>query len=515
MGFTAPGVYTIETNFSTYAQQLSTAIFGLVTTASKGLMNELTLITDVNALASTFGPPAYPHYGLYAAEEYLKAGNQCWIVRVGTYYAYATCPVLKDVAGTTNALAVSAQTYGSWSNGITITVVNGYSAGTYKLVVLYNGAVVETFDRLLVGTANASSQNFAETRINGISKYITVSSSPPAVPGTATTLALVSGVPFTGGQDGAPADDGDIVGVVGNPPTILPTGLQCFLKPNVVNVNILAVPGVYDSSVVTSLISLVETRQDCMAIIDPPDMLSVQDMGNWHNGVYPTGSVAGVSPYLSAAITSSYAATYYPYLQVFDAWNNQNIWLPPRGHVAMVIANNDNVAYPWSAAAGINRALLSDVIATRNPYIDTGDVEYLYGNGNAVNPILSTGNGVYIDGQRTLQRVPTALDRINVRRLLLYLRKVIATSTLYLIDEPDDPVTWARFINLVEPVLAGVMSARGVYAYQIICDATTNTPLYQNQNQMRAKILIQPTKTAETIVVEFVLLPTGASFTGV
>jgi len=197
---------------------------------------------------------------------------------------------------------------------------------------------------------------------------------------------------------------------------------------------------------------------------------------------------------------------------VYDGFNDAEAWVPPSGHIASVIAFTDHVADPWWAPAGLSRASLRDVLEVEQSATQ-GERDFMYAGGNAVNPIIAMPvHGTVVWGQRTLQRATTALDRINVRRMMLYLRKVVATAVVNLVFEPHDEFTWRQFVRLVEPVCDRIKRARGLYDFRVICDSTTNTPDMIKRNEMGAKILLQPTKTAEIITMEFVLLPTGARF---
>jgi hypothetical protein len=501
MTVVSPGVYAVERDFSLYAPALATSIFGIVTTASKGPVNELTFVTDEGTLVGLFGLPSVSHMGLYAAQRYLRRGRQLWVVRVATYDREADPLVVKDGTGAVDTLSFSPNSSGSWANTISITISAGMVAGTHKVVIRDGLYTAEVFDRLLVGAAHVGSPNYITTRINGVSDYVTVS-----VLDTAPTTLLVGTQTFSGGLDGAPADTSDVIGVSGSPPVVPATGLQLFRNPETLDINLIAVPGYSQKEVVAELIDICATRGDCMTLLEVPYGKSVQQAVEWHNGVGgglddPTG-----------ALNSSYAALYYPWAKVYDSNQDSEAWISPVGHAAAVIAYTDYVADPWWAPAGFNRGLLPDVLEIEHSPTQ-GERDYMYGGGNAINPIVNfSGQGFVIWGQRTLQRATTSLDRINVRRLLLYMRKVIATAVRYLVFEPNDEATWQRFVDLVEPVCLAIQGRRGLYGFKVICDSTTNTPEVIARNEMRGKILIQPTHAAEMIVTEFVLLPTGASF---
>lgn len=495
----SPGVYSREIDFSLYAPQLATSVFGVVGTASKGPVNEVTLITDEATMIATFGDPSATHLGIHAALRYLRWGKQLKFVRVANYDASAT-GAIRDGADSADAVAVTAASTGSWFNGVSVLVSAGTDAGTYNLQVLYGGRVIEAFAALKVGAANVASSNYIETRINGVSSYISV------VADTSFSTLKVGTYTMSGGDDGTPVDSGDYIGAVNAPPAIPTTGLMLFANPETIDVNIVAVPGVSDKEVVSALITLAETRGDCVAVIDPPQGLSVQQAVAWHNGLGTGDS----DP--DAALNSSYGCAYYSWLQVYDGYNDTNIYIPPSGHAAGVMAYTDFIADPWFAPAGLTRGRLADVLQVEHSP-SQGERDYMYSNGNALNPIVNFPlDGVVIWGQRTLQRTPTALDRINVRRLLNALKKQISTAVRVLVFEPNDELTWDRFVNLVEPVLRDTASRRGIYDFRVVCDDTTNTPLTIDRNELHGKLFIKPTKAAEMIIVDFVVLNNEAQF---
>jgi hypothetical protein len=496
-------VYTTERDLSLYVPALSTTIFGVVGTATKGPMDTATLITDEGSFVSTFGSPTASHLQMYAALRYLRKGRQLLFVRVGTNEATASAYV-RNNENSANVLLMTAASPGTWGNNIDVVVTTGTASGTYKVTVTFNDVAVEVFDNVYVGSAWSGNANYIITRMNDAvngSDYVIAS----VVGSTETTLRTGTSV-LSGGLDGAPASVGDIVGSAGAPPTTPATGLQIFRDPEQWDVNLLAVPGSSHRTVVAELLDICSSRGDAMCLLDVPYGSTVQEAVDWHNG-----SGGGATDPMSS-LNSSYGALYYPWLQVYDGYSDANVWVPPSGHVAQVIAYTDFVADPWWAPAGLNRAMLNDVLQVEySP--GQGDRDYMYANGNAVNPICALpGLGTVIYGQRTLQRTTSALDRINVRRMLLYLRKVIATASRELQFEPNDDLTWDQFRHLVEPTLDSLKARRGITDFRVICDSTTNTSATIARNELHGKILIQPTKTAEIINIEFVLLPTGANF---
>ena len=172
----------------------------------------------------------------------------------------------------------------------------------------------------------------------------------------------------------------------------------------------------------------------------------------------------------------------------------------------------DAVADPWWAPAGLVRGRLtkpSDVEVT----LTQGDRDSLYSGGNVINPIVNfPQNGIAIYGQRTSQREPSALDRINVRRMMIYIKKVLLLSTQRLVFEPNDRFTWERVENLVNPLLDDILRRRGITEFKVICDETVNTPVRVDRNEMWCKVLIKPTKAAEIVIFELNLTNQSAQF---
>lgn len=495
--FISPGVYTTELDFSLYVPRLATTIFAMVGTAPKGPTNERTYITDEGNFIETFGEPSSDHLAMLAAIRYLRAGRQLWFVRVATYDVAAT-GYIRNSGDTANSVTMTAVSTGSWGNNITVAVAAGTNHG-YKLTISYNSVPVEQWDDIYVGAAYVNDSDYIETRINGNSDYISVVDDEAQA-----TLSTSLSVSMSGGDDGAPADDSDVIGTVsGN----TRTGLQLFADPDSFDCNLIAAPGRWEKNIVAELLSICESRGDCMCFIDPPYGLTVQQVVDWHNG-----QLTGNSDYLAAALNSSYGALYYPWVQVYDGYSDANLWIPPCGHAAGRYAFTDYTYDPWYAPAGWKRGRLVDVLdVEHSPSL--GERDFMQMAGNNVNPIVNfPTDGIMIYGQKTLQKATTALRDINVRRMLLYARKTIATATRYLVFEPNDARTWDAFVDLVTPTLRSIKSRRGLYDFRVICDSTTNTPDRINNDEMLGKILVQPTRTAEIIEVQFSVLSYGANF---
>ena len=263
------------------------------------------------------------------------------------------------------------------------------------------------------------------------------------------------------------------------------------------DMNMLITPGVIDSihPLVTSAArNLVEQRQDTFYIMDSNAL---------------TDNIATVVQQVTN-IDSNYAATYFPWVRVVDPGKNKPIYVPPSVVMPGVLAFNDAVTAPWYAPAGLTRGGLTTAIGTYKN-LSQSNRDTLYEN--RVNPIANFPNeGICVWGQKTLQARPSALDRVNVRRLLIAVKKFIASSTRYLVFEQNTSATRNRFLTIVNPYLEQVRAQQGLSAFRVVMDETNNTPDVIDRNIMYGQIFLQPTRTAEFIVLDFNIQPTGASF---
>lgn len=263
------------------------------------------------------------------------------------------------------------------------------------------------------------------------------------------------------------------------------------------DINMLVTPGIIDSlhSIVTSAArNLVEARQDTFYVMDSNAL---------------TDSLSDVVSQVTT-IDSNYTSTYWPWVRIVNPAKNVPLWVPPSVVVPGVLAFNDQVAAPWYAPAGLTRGGLTTVTDT---YMNLSQAnrDTLYEA--RVNPIANFPNeGQVIWGQKTLQARPSALDRVNVRRLLIAVKKYIASSTRYLVFEQNNTATRNRFLAIVNPYLEQVRAQQGLSAFKVVMDGTNNTPDVIDQNIMYGQLFLQPTRTAEFIILDFNIQPTGASF---
>jgi hypothetical protein len=476
-----------------------------------------------------------------------------------------TCILIPQVANKAQVslesgkLVIYALSEGDWGNNIGVTVEDaGYSAGSYKVTV-YERSGTDNVSREVYNNVNTNinDDNFIEKVINGTSQYITVYSSGSSLNLEAadSTGALklyyetVSSVQYpvvlwlgpgytddsthasprgranpeslhvlyqsdwaskTGtnawvdGDDGGTPTYSDIVGTQMNG---YASGLYAFADTDLIDVAMLSAPGYCEKEVLAAIQSIVTNRQDCLGAVHTPIDLNCQQAINWHNasgGDYATTSVK---------LTSNCLAMYWPWVEIYDPYNKINIWVPPVGFALQRMAYTDNVAEPWYAPAGINRGQCLEALRVQyNATLGQREAMYGPGNGNCINPIVNLPlDGITIYGQRTMQRTASSLDRINVRRLIFYMAKVISRSVRTLVFEQNDEQLWNQFRQIVSPFVQDIKARRGVEEFKVVCDKSVNIAYRRNNNEMYGYILLIPTKTAEKIIVNFTLNPSGAT----
>jgi phage tail sheath protein FI len=283
-----------------------------------------------------------------------------------------------------------------------------------------------------------------------------------------------------------------------------------------VNMNVVTIPGVTNTGIKNQLIQLCEERGDAIAILDPVGGFTPRAEGT----AVSYGSVTNVDTVVTntkeQAYNTSYAAMYYPWVKSVDGRTGQQVWLPPSIPALGVFSNTDRRADPWFAPAGFTRGGLSSgaggvsVVGVAQE-LTAKERDKLYEIN--INPIAQfPAEGIVVYGQKTLQFSRSALDRINVRRLMLYVKKEVSRIAATTLFNPNTLVTWNDFKSRVTILLDSVKSRYGLEEFKVVLDETTTTPDLVDQNIMYAKILLKPTKTTEFIAVDFVITNSGASF---
>jgi phage tail sheath protein FI len=567
----SPGVFQIESDQSLYTTQPPALGAAIVGPTVMGRPFVPTYVTTYSQYISLFGDIFksgsyyYEYFTSQAAKEYFQNGGQSLLVtRIisGSTNAstYATSTIPSANAALTSSFILETLSWGDQMNN-TSSLVSGALAsgsslnvrwevtsvntgsGTFTLIVRRgddNDAqknILETWANMsldpqspnyvarvigdlkpvyVAATGNSSAYiNFTGTYSN-VSQYVRVASvTTPNVDSIdnngnykatqySGSLPTVGSGSYGGSFNGGVADTNAAklmnesitsASIQGFSPADYNTAFSLLSNADEYRFNVLLAPGVgLDCSAASTMISTAEGRGDAIAITDV--------------GVY--GTAIGTATQNASGQSSNYAATYYPWVQLFSSGLGKVVWCPPSTVIGGVLSFNDRVGAEWFAPAGLNRGGIPSVVRVERRLQQT-DRDVLY-SGN-VNPIATfPGTGTCVWGQKTLQRKPTSLDRVNVRRLLIALKDFIGGVSRTLVFEQNTTVTRNRFLSQVNPYLESVVQRQGLFAYKVVMDDTNNTADVVDRNQLVGQIYIQPTKTAEFIILNFNILPTGATF---
>lgn len=560
----SPGVLQREQDQSQYTQGPVTVGAAIIGPTVKGPVEIPTIVTSysdyTNKFGSTFvsGGNVYTYFTSIAAYNYFNNGGDTLliarVVSASTTWAPATSTA---ISASSNATAFTLETIsegtimnssssldasGSLASGsadnIRWEIISpSTSSGTFGLLIRQgndntnNKIVLESYTNLsldpkspnyissVIGdyTYNYNSTN-VQIELSGsypnASRYVRVKSvalnTPDYLDNTGTPKVQFTGsIPVAASGSFTNATDTmkggaafyDAITTAGNT-----QGLDGGSYTNMINLlsnsddykfNILLTPGLFNSlhtSAVSSIITNTQGRGDNLYVLD----------------LVPYNSTTTAVVNQAAAVNNSYAASYWPWCQIQDPSTGKNVWVPASTVVAGVYAYNDRVSEPWFAPAGINRGGLGNVIRVEQKLSQTTrDTLYL----GKVNPIATfPGTGVVVYGNKTLQTQASALDRVNVRRLLISLKSYIGQVANTIVFEQNTVATRNQFLGQVNPYLESVQQRQGVYAFKVVMDGSNNTPDVIDRNQLVGAIYIQPTKTAEFIYLDFNITPTGATF---
>jgi hypothetical protein len=371
---------------------------------------------------------------------------------------------------------------------------------------------MRAFPDSLVSHLTASDADFSLKSLvsyyeNGVQRYVYVQASSSYSPIFASGSVQRFTLPFRGGFDGwdlrvsSPigpftltneADETNI-GVVS-----LKRAVDAVSNPDIVQYDVMAMPGVHNKKAADYARTLANERKDFLYIMDITGSTRSDAINNLTN----------------REIDDNYVAAYYPDVKVNDRVNNRIVRLPPSAVVVGTLAFTDRVSQPFFAPAGFNRGGLAqfDVVDTVDR-LDFKDRDALYETGR-INPIGKFAReGIVVFGQKTLQLRSSALDRVNVRRLLIFAKKAVVREAKDLLFEPNNSATWQRFVSRVNPILERIKQAQGLQRFKVVFDSTTTTPDLVDRNAMYGKILLEPTKAAEFITIDFVITSAGVTFT--
>lgn len=555
----SPGVFTRENDFSFVSQGVAEIGGALVGPTVKGPVDVPTVVSSFSEYENIFGgsfesgSTQHEFLTSLAAEQYLKHSNTLTVVRVSpSGYANATSSVSASAASTpsfkiktigegTIMNSFSTETAGNilpsgsennvrWEisaksltkGTFTLTVRRGDDSSAKKIILEQFTNVSldpnsQNYIGKVVGTQYATFDTNYVKYLGSYpnkSKYIYIDEA--SITDTVNWYDANGGVRVAGDADKIPADasgsfgsgtgahvDGALmhesIGVVtqGLAHGDYDNAWTLLANTDEYDINMVMAPGLNDtdhSAATAKMMAMAENRGDCIAIVDPVGF-----------GSTPTTAAA-----VSEAENNSYAAMYWPWVQINSARTGKNVWVPASTVMGGVLAFNDSVSAEWYAPAGLNRGGIASAVRAERK-LSRADRDTLYEA--RCNPLATfPGEGVVVWGQKTLQKRTTALDRVNVRRLLINLKKFIASTSKYLVFENNTDSTRQRFLAAVNPYMESVQQNNGLYAFKVIMDDTNNTADVIDRNIMKGDIYIQPAKAAEFIVVDFNIMPTGATF---
>jgi phage tail sheath protein FI len=380
----------------------------------------------------------------------------------------------------------------------------GLWTGTQNSILEKFGFVSKASDAKNVNGAS----NYYKDVINTGSQYVWVLDSPTAnIAGTSNwnssalnkTFANLTTIYNGSFNNGVSADDTANI-VAGN----VIAGYNYFLNDSAYDISLIVAGPWSNTSIVTQLVSIAETRQDAMVFVSP----QLTDVVNVTSTQQPTN----VTTYRNSTINvnSSYAVMDSGWKYQYDRYNDKYRWLPLNPDIAGLCVRTDNTTDPWFSPAGYSRGQIKNVIKLAyNPTKTDRDTLYQAG----INPVITIpGQGTVLFGDKTMLTKPSAFDRINVRRLFIALEKAIGTASKFQLFELNDTFTQAQFRNIVEPFLRDVQGRRGITDFKVVCDSTNNTPDVIDANQFRADIYVKPARSINYITLTFVAARSGISF---
>jgi hypothetical protein len=559
----SPGVLARENDQSFITQNPVTVGAAIIGPTAKGPVEVPTIVTSYSQYQNIFGTTftsasnVYTYFTSIAAYNYFNNGGESLLVARVVSGSYSSATTSISGSNTSGSLVLETLSEGLGMNSSSSLDSNGAlasgsvenirwqvvnsntSSGTFDLLVRAGNdttntpTVLETWTNLSLDPTSTNyvarvlgdqTYNYASSgtsyylEITGSypvnSKYLRVKSVTSPTPGYFNNSGTfkseyTSSIPLNGSGSFTGATGGIMAGAQyyntitdGNKSQGIPSAsynnmIDLLSNSDDYRFNILLTPGIFNSlqtSLATSIISNTQNRGDNLFVLD----------------LVPYNSQVNTVTTQAASRNTSYAASYWPWVQVLDPDSGQQVWVPASTVLGGVYAFNDSVAEPWFAPAGINRGGLGQVIRAERKLAQS-DRDILYSG--KVNPIATfPGQGTVVYGQKTLQTKASALDRVNVRRLLISLKSYISQVAQNLVFEQNSVATRNSFLAQVNPYLESVQQRQGLYAFKVVMDESNNTADVVDRNEMVGQIYIQPTKTAEFIYLDFNLTPTGATF---
>jgi phage tail sheath protein FI len=543
----SPGVNVSEIDLTTIVPSVATSIGAIAGSFAWGPVDEIVTISDEVRLAERFGKPNSDNYEYwFTAANFLSYSNNLKVVRSsGTLTKTATSNgasvLIKNDSDWEANYATGANTYGTFAaryagalgNTLKVSVAdsNTYTGWTYAgnftstpgtstyttnkggandeihIVVVdedglfsgTKGTVLETYgfvSKAADAKDESGNSNYYKNVIAAKSRYVHWMSHPADVADWGSQAAntdfdLLSAnvtVSLSGGADGTISSANVI------------TGYDRFENAETVDVSLI-LAGPANAALITDLITMAETRKDCVVFISPEKTDVVDNYGS---------EVTDVTAFRDTLPSTSYAVMDCNWKYQYDKYNDVYRWVPLNGDVAGLCAKTDLERDPWFSPGGLNRGQIRNVIKLAwNPTKTDRDGLYVKG----INPIVSfAGEGTVLYGDKTLQSKPSAFDRINVRRLFIVLEKAISRAARFSMFEFNDQFTRAQFVALVEPFLRDVQGRRGITDFRVVCDETNNTGEVIDRNEFVGDIYIKPARSINFIQLNFVAVRTGVAF---
>jgi phage tail sheath protein FI len=557
----SPGVLALENDQSFISQQPITVGAAIVGPTVKGPVEIPTIVTSYSQYQNIFGTTftsasnVYSYFTSIAAYNYFVNGGETLLVSRVASGSYTSATSAVSGSNTSGSFILETLSQGIIMNSSSSLDISGSlesgstdnirweiqntdtSSGTFSLLIRQGNDT--TNNKIVLETwTNLSLDPFAPNYIakvigdytlnyNGTNNQIEVSGSYPNASKYVRIKSVVSltpnyfdnnGIAKSAFTSSIPVNaSGSFIGAIGTISTNgqyydaindgnRSQGIPSASYNNMISLlsnaddyrfNVLLTPGLFNSlqtSQCTSIITNTQNRGDSIFVLD----------------LVPYGSTVVTTNTQAASRNTSYAASYWPWVQVVDPDRGASVWVPASTVIGGVYAFNDLVSEPWFAPAGINRGGLSQVIRAEQK-LSQAQRDTLYTG--KVNPIATfPGTGTVVYGQKTLQTQASALDRVNVRRLLIALKTYISQISNTLVFEQNTIATRNSFLAQVNPYLTSVQQKQGLFAFKVVMDDSNNTADVIDRNQLVGAIYIQPTKTAEFIYLNFNILPTGATF---
>jgi phage tail sheath protein FI len=553
----SPGVNVSEVDLTTIVPSVPTSIGAFAGIFQWGPIDEIVTISDEVNLVDRFFKPYSDNYEYwFSAANFLAYSNNLKVVRAASIattrnaVSNGTAVLIKNDDAYEDNFSSGASTYGEFAaryagalgNSLQVSLCDANtftgwayasqftsapSTSTYTsnaggandeihiIVIDQDGQITGTQGSVLEKYAfvskasdakdDSGNSNYYKNVITSKSKYIHWLSHPTANAGASYANATSTwGTTATNKSFSRLSSNVTISLIGGVDGTIstanVVTAYDQFNNADSVDIS-LVVSGPANATLVTSLISMAESRKDCLVFVSPEKADCVDNAGS---------EVTDIKAYRDTLTSTSYAVLDSNWKYQYDKYNDVYRWVPLNGDIAGLCARTDLERDPWFSPGGLNRGIIKNAIKLAwNPTKTNRDDLYVKG----INPVVTfQGEGIVLFGDKTLLSKPSAFDRINVRRLFIVLEKALARAARFSLFEFNDQFTRAQFVALVEPFLRDVQGRRGIYDFRVVCDESNNTPEVVDRNEFVGDIYIKPARSINFIQLNFVAVRTGVSF---